>query len=55
MGEERVTLNYQEIREVVDGIDTDDRSETGRSVALLTMKAILEEIIYKLERLEERK
>ena len=51
-GRERVILSYQKMQEVVDGINTDDRSGTGVAVALMTVKAILGDIIYKLEQAE---
>jgi len=54
-GRERVILSYQKMQEVVDGINTDDRSGTGVAVALMTVKAILGDIIYKLEQQEKRK
>ena len=52
MKKERIVLSYQKMQEVVDGINTDDRSGTGVAVALMTVKAVLGDIIYKLEQAE---
>ena len=49
---ERIVLSCKKMQEVVDGIDTDDRTGIGVAVALMTIKAILGDIIYKLEQAE---
>lgn len=54
-GKERIILSYQKMQEVVDTIDTDDSTEIGVAVALMTIKAILGDVIYKLEQQEKCK